>query len=194
MLPVKRFDAAKARLAGAPVDRPALAEAMALDVLAVVAGIVELVLVTDEPALAGAGLPLVPDPPARTHSAAAAAGVAAAVTRGAERVLLLAGDTPAVTAHEVGQLLLGDGPEVVVVLDRHGTGTNGLVLAPPDALEPSFGRGSAARHLAAPGARPFSGPGLATDVDTPDDLEALRALLAGRPPAVAPRTRAVLGA
>ena len=40
------------------------------------------------------------------------------------------------------------GPEVVIVPDRHGTGTNGLLLAPPDAIAPSFGPGSCERHRA----------------------------------------------
>ena len=64
---------------------------------------------------------------------------------------------------------------VVVVPDRHGTGTNALVLSPPDAIEPSFGPDSLARHVAAAEAAGVpSGsrrcPALALDVDTPDDL------------------------
>jgi 2-phospho-L-lactate guanylyltransferase len=84
----------------------------------------------------------------------------------------------------------------VIVPDRHGTGTNALVLAPPDAIAPSFGAGSFARHTAlarTAGARvrvaePRS---LCLDVDTPGDLAALRAALAERPGG-ARRTRAVL--
>ena len=40
------------------------------------------------------------------------------------------------------------GREVVIVPDRHGTGTNGLLLAPPDAIAPSFGPDSCERHRA----------------------------------------------
>ncbi len=36
---------------------------------------------------------------------------------------------------------------VGVIPDRHGAGTNGLLLSPPDAIEPSFGPGSRERHL-----------------------------------------------
>jgi len=66
--------------------------------------------------------------------------------------------------------------------DRHGTGTNALVLSPPDAIKPSFGPDSLARHTAAAEAaglphRVEDVPSLAHDVDTPEDLAALAALL-----------------
>ncbi len=81
--------------------------------------------------------------------------------------------------------------------DRHGTGTNGLLLTPPDAIAPSFGPDSCERHRAlaqAAGAacrlqRPSS---LLLDIDTGADLQALRERLSGDP-ARASRTRAVLG-
>ena len=80
--------------------------------------------------------------------------------------------------------------------DRHGLGTNALRLAPPGVLTPAFGPGSFARHAAraaAAGAsvRVAPAPSLELDVDTPDDLVALRAALAALPDA-APRTRAAL--
>ena len=37
-------------------------------------------------------------------------------------------------------------PGVTIVPDRHGTGTNALLLDPPDAIAPSFGPGSFERH------------------------------------------------
>jgi 2-phospho-L-lactate guanylyltransferase len=87
--------------------------------------------------------------------------------------------------------------EVAIVPDRHGTGTNGLLLSPPDAIDPSFGPDSRARHeqlARAAGVayrieRPCS---LLLDVDTGDDLAVLRERLAGEH-VRAPRTRAVLG-
>lgn len=115
-----------------------------------------------------------------SHARAAALGIAAALEDGAERVLCAPIDCPAMTAADV-DVLLRDAlrPGVTVVPDRHGEGTNALVLEPPDAIEPSFGPGSRARHeaLAARAGAPcrmLEVPALALDVDTPADLEAAR--------------------
>ncbi len=65
-------------------------------------------------------------------------------------------------------------PLVVLVPDRHGRGTNALLVAPPDAIEFGFGGDSRRAHAACAadaGARyvELDGP-LTVDVDTPDDL------------------------
>jgi len=72
---------------------------------------------------------------------------------GIERVLCVPGDCPTLDPAELNALLRADSAgggerEVVIVPDRHGTGTNGLLLAPPDAIAPSFGPGSCERHRA----------------------------------------------
>ena len=68
----------------------------------------------------------------------------------------------------------GGRPVVVVVPDRHGDGTNALLVSPPDAIPFRFGAGSRAIHLAAGTEAGASvaevGGELALDVDTPDDL------------------------
>ena len=210
---------------GAP-DRRELAEAMAVDVLdalVAVPGLGGVVAVTAEPRAAtaarDAGARVVHDDREAGQSAAATLGVEAALALSAERVLLVPGDCPALDPDEVGALLAGRGaarallaaprrsaaahgppgrraPEVVVVADRHGSGTNALLLTPPGAIAPSFGPGSLARHAArarAAGAavRIAEIPSLSLDVDTPDDLEALRSALASREGGAA-RTRALL--
>jgi 2-phospho-L-lactate/phosphoenolpyruvate guanylyltransferase len=86
--------------------------------------------------------------------------------------------------------------EVVIVPDRHGTGTNGLLLTPPDAIDPSFGTDSRTRHerlarSAGVACRVERLPSLLLDVDTGDDLDALLERLVGER-VRAPRTRAVL--
>jgi 2-phospho-L-lactate guanylyltransferase len=145
---------------------------------------------------APAAFELVHDPLEAGQSPAAARGVREAAARGADRVLLVPGDCPALDPAEVDDLLATAEPGVVIVPDRHGSGTNALLIAPPEAITPAFGPGSFARHAAlarAAGARVRVErlPSLELDVDTPGDLAALRAALAGRP-GVAPRTRALL--
>jgi 2-phospho-L-lactate guanylyltransferase len=65
------------------------------------------------------------------------------------------------------------------VPDRHGAGTNVLVVAPPTAIEPAFGTDSRAAHRAAAavaGATYLEAGGpLTLDVDTADDLLAAEA-------------------
>ena len=198
VLPVKSFGLAKQRL-GAAVgadERRALARAMVGDVLEAlsrVPGLDGVIVVTAEADLPLDGVEVVHDPAEAGQSAAAALGIDAALARGAERVLLVPGDCPALDADEVGALLADPAAGVVIVPDRHGTGTNALLLAPPTAIAPAFGPGSLARHVALAGddARVAELPSLGLDVDTPGDLAALRAALAARPGG-APRTRALL--
>jgi len=206
VLPVKRFEFAKTRLGGAlrPDDRRALAQAMVADVLdallrsPVLDGVV---VVTNEgpvAALAGAaGARVLGDPHEAGQSAAALVGIASALEEGRERVLLVPGDCPALDGAAIETLLAAapPAPSVTAVADRHGEGTNALLLAPPNAIEPGFGPGSLERHrarAAAAGAawHTVELPALALDVDTAEDLAALRAVLAS----AGPRTRAALEA
>jgi 2-phospho-L-lactate/phosphoenolpyruvate guanylyltransferase len=206
VLPVKSFGRAKQRLdaaVGQP-QRGELAAAMAGDVLAALAqvrGIDDVVVVTAEAraaaAAAAAGAHVIDDPLEAGQSAAAARGVRAATARGAVRTLLVPGDCPALVPGELEQLLgAHPGAGVVIVPDRHGSGTNALLLTPPAVIEPAFGPGSFARHavlgvVAGAVVRVAQAPSLELDVDTPGDLVALRTGLAALPGA-APRTRAVL--
>jgi 2-phospho-L-lactate/phosphoenolpyruvate guanylyltransferase len=207
VLPVKSFANAKQRLGEAvgDSDRQDLAAAMVGDVLAALSAVAQLddvIVVTAEPVAADAaeraGAVVVHDPDEWGQSAAANRGIDAALARDASRALLVPGDCPALEPGEVARLLERDDdtPSVVIVPDRHGSGTNALLLAPPAAVEPSFGTGSFARHAArarAAGAavKVCELPSLGLDIDTPDDLAALRRALAARPD-TAHRTRAVL--
>jgi len=198
ILPVKTFGRAKQRLTGGFGDRPSLAAAMVadvLDALVAVPELDELIVVTAQAVSAGTDILIVHDPVEAGQSAAAALGIEAALQRGAERVLLVPGDCPALDPREVSALLALSG-DVVIVPDRHGTGTNSLVLTPPTIMAPAFGEGSFARHkrLAAAAGASFvvANPGsLELDVDTPDDLAALHRALGARPGG-AVRTRRLL--
>lgn len=194
VVPVKRFADAKQRLAehiGEPTRR-ALSEAMVTDVLIALRRskkVDRVIVVTSEPAAEalanGYDAEPVLDDDETSHRSAALIGVRSARERGARRVLLVPGDCPALNPKEVDALLSDTLPEpgVVVIPDRHGTGTNGLVLAPPDVMEPSFGPDSAERHLELARAAGIAAevrevPSLALDVDTIEDLQALRDALA----------------
>ena len=204
VLPIKTFARAKHRLSQAvePPGRRELAEAMVGDVLEALAAVDRLdlvIAVTAEPRAAAAareaGAQVVHDDREAGQSAAAALGIAAAQGLGAARALLVPGDCPALDPAEV-RGLLGSEAGVVIVPDRHGAGTNALLLRPPEAIEPSFGPGSFARHAARAREAGFAPrvaaiPSLVLDVDTPDDLAALRAALAARSGGAA-RTRALL--
>ncbi|HEY4428799.1 MAG TPA: 2-phospho-L-lactate guanylyltransferase [Solirubrobacteraceae bacterium] len=210
VLPVKRFELAKQRLGASVADgvRIALARAMVTDVLQALAetsGIDSTIVVTRERMLAGAaremGAHVIEDETESGQPAAVELGVRHALDRGLERVLCVPGDCPGLDPAELERLLAGSPAasetEVVILPDRHGTGTNGLLLCPPDAIPPAFGPDSCARHLALARAagvpcRVEQLPSLLLDIDTGADLEVLRERLAAQGPR-APRTRAVLG-
>src|SRR4051794_21508158 len=148
------------------------------------------IVVTSQPSAmdlaAAAGAEILPDPDDGGHSGAALAGIARARALGARCVILLPGDCPLLDPRELERLLTGM-PEryVAVVPDRHGTGTNALALAPPEAIRPAFGEDSCARHVAA--AREAGVPyaveelsSLGLDLDTPADVVALTRALAER--------------
>src|SRR5437899_7897280 len=101
-----------------------------------------------------------------------------AVAAGADALLVLPIDLPRVSADAISDVLapLDDPrrPLVAIVPDRHGRGTNALLIAPPDAIGVCFGGDSRRAHVtaaSAAGARlvELGGP-LALDIDTPDDL------------------------
>lgn len=123
-------------------------------------------------------------------NAAIQAGRSLAVARGATAVLVLPADLPAITPGALSELVdacregaegatsLGTRGIVGLVPDRHGEGTNALLVSPPALIEPAFGSASRAIHRAeatAAGATylELGGP-LGLDVDTRADL-----LLAG---------------
>lgn len=193
VLPVKRFVAAKSRLGQADL-RDRLAPAMVEDVMRAVAGL-DVIVVSGEPSIRSLttelGFEQIEDPD-QGHVAAAGRGIARALERGADSVALVAGDCPLIDAADLRPASAG----VVVFADRHGTGTNGLILSPPGAISPSFGPDSRARHEAlareagvACEVRERSS--LAIDADTPEDIEVITAALRANPDA-APATATVL--
>jgi 2-phospho-L-lactate/phosphoenolpyruvate guanylyltransferase len=212
IIPVKRFGVAKQRLLEA-LDRPgraALVKAMLADVLAATASaelIERLIVVTGERRAERIALHSAPHPTASLevfrdpqdvgHSEAATLGIVRAKALGAGCVALLPGDCPLLEPAELDAALerMRSG-RVAIVPDRHGTGTNALLLSPPDAIGPGFGPSSCARHADRAcraghevAIEPLDSLGL--DVDTLDDLAALAEALE-RAPHRAPATAAEL--
>jgi 2-phospho-L-lactate guanylyltransferase len=95
-------------------------------------------------------------------------------------VALIPGDCPLLIPDELAAALERMQHGLVVVIpDRHGTGTNALLMSPPPAIGPAFGPDSSARHLdrarrAGYAAVTEAVPSLGFDLDTPEDLEFLR--------------------
>jgi 2-phospho-L-lactate/phosphoenolpyruvate guanylyltransferase len=194
ILPIKSFDQAKQRLKEEldPSPRRALVEAMFSDVLVALrrSKLVDQVLVvsSDHGAqrIAGGYGAMVLEDEDLGHNDAATRGVQRALELGIERALLVPGDCALLDPLELDELIGRPvtTASVLIVPDRHGTGTNALLITPPDALAPSFGPGSHDRHLrtaAAAGvqAQSVAVASLALDVDTPEDLVAIEATLAG---------------
>ena len=99
-------------------------------------------------------------------------------TRG---VLVLPADLPLVTREDVLTLIerAGEPPSVVIAPDRHGTGTNALLISPTGLIEYDFGENSFERHCQHArdaGARLeiVNLPTLGLDLDLPEDLELVR--------------------
>lgn len=192
ILPIKSFDEAKQRLSAEldPTPRRALVEAMFSDVLIALrrATLVDQVLVVsaDNVAqrIAGGYDAMVVEDEDLGHNQAAARGAARALELGVDRVLMVPGDCPLISPVELDELLARPvaSPSLLVVPDRHGTGTNALVVTPPDALAPAFGPGSHNRHREHASAagipvETVEVPSLALDIDTPEDLAAVEATL-----------------
>ena len=192
ILPIKSFGEAKQRLAHElnSSTRRVLAEAMFSDVLVALrrtVSISEIVVVTADHGAqriaAGYGATVLADND-EGHNVAASNGVQQALRSGADRVLLVPGDCPLLDPKELDQLIarpVGD-RSVLVIPDRHGTGTNALLLTPPDAMTPAFGPGSCQRHVynarvAGVVAEVVEVASLAIDVHTPDDLALVQTTL-----------------
>ena len=111
---------------------------------------------------------------------------AVAVEAGVDRLLIVPADLPLLRPADVAAVLgqaaaLPTGQGVVIAPDAAATGTNAVLLAPPDALSPQFGVGSYRAHLAQADSRGLPRvtvrrPSLSLDLDTPADVARLLAV------------------
>jgi 2-phospho-L-lactate guanylyltransferase len=196
IVPVKALAQAKRRLAPVLPDaaRRRLVLAMLEDVLAAVAevrGIERVVVVTPDANAASLadsrGALVVPEPGAGELNAAVESAIAFALSRGAGQALVLPADIPLATPAELSSLIGSrrSTPGVTLAPSHDSNGTNALLLAPPNAIEPCYGPGSYLQHMSQAMARHIDVnvlhlAGVARDIDEPADLAQLSAAAGAR--------------
>jgi 2-phospho-L-lactate/phosphoenolpyruvate guanylyltransferase len=188
ILPVKRLDWAKSRLNGAlsPQQRRSLAEALMRNALLALLNshaLERVVVVSADPE----ALALAQQNGAAAFAETSGGGLnqaltdarAAAVRQGATSLLVLASDLPLVLPSDVQTFVReNNGPGMILAPDRRRQGTNALLLRPAGAIEFAYGVDSFERHLllardAGLNAQVCELPGLAFDIDLPEDLDDL---------------------
>jgi coenzyme F420-0:L-glutamate ligase/coenzyme F420-1:gamma-L-glutamate ligase len=201
LVPVRGLEVAKARLGEAldAEERRALVGRLLARTVAAAAAtpaVAEVVVVSPDPEVVALAAALGARGVAQEGDGlneGLATGRAWAVAAGADAVLVVPGDLPAVTSTELARIVemaragsaspttggAAAGALVALVADRAGSGTNVLLVAPPDAIAFRYGEGSRAAHAAAARAAgaaylEIAGP-LDLDLDTPDDLLAAEA-------------------
>ncbi|MDP9263573.1 MAG: hypothetical protein M3O85_04540, partial [Acidobacteriota bacterium] len=113
------------------------------------------------------------------ESAAIARATLALEAQGATSLLVIPGDIPLVTAQELEAIYAAAPPAgTVLVPSRDGRGTNAALRQPTSLFPLRFGNDSFVPHQAAAAATGLplvvlTLPGIALDVDTPQDLAAL---------------------
>lgn len=112
-----------------------------------------------------------------SESASVDFGSREAAKRGADAVLRLPIDLPLITAKDIETVLDADKSElsVVIVPSRDGTGTNAILRRPPTLFPSHFGAGSLDKHIreaeqANASCTLLDLPGIALDIDEPEDL------------------------
>ena len=190
LIPLKRLDAAKTRLAPALTnhERGRLMAGMLAWVAraAVRAGAGRVALASSDPAAPELarrlGVECVSDGGLPWNEGLVHAR--SLLDRPAAAVLYLAGDLPLVDAADVTALLEAGGEGTAVIGRAHDGGTNALWVCPAAALVPAFGAAASASVHAVRAqehgltALIVDRPGIAHDVDTPADLAAVRRLAA----------------
>jgi 2-phospho-L-lactate guanylyltransferase len=195
VVPIRGLETAKTRLGGDldAEERLALVTELLRRTLVATRDarrIAGTVVVTMDPAAAGlakrhGAIGLVERAPGLNEAIDAARSLA--VARGATAILVLPADIPAAAAEHIDTLIEAAAGHaaptglVALVSDRHGHGTNALLLSPPSVVRPAFGDSSRAGHARAAraaGARyaELDSP-LSLDVDTAADLLAAEAVM-----------------
>ena len=191
LVPVKNLSAAKQRLA-AVLDQPSrtkLAQAMLHDVLTTLHGWKnrpQVAVVTGDPyavTLATEyGFDIIADPDNPGETGAIEMATRVCMDRGVDSTLIIPADIPLIQAWELEEIVK-NAPAAgsVLVPAADGRGTNAAFRRPADLFRLRFGNDSFKPHYAAAQAtgKPcivLNLPGIAVDVDNPEDLEQLVSL------------------
>jgi 2-phospho-L-lactate guanylyltransferase len=191
LVPAKALDQAKGRLASllSEEERRKLALAMLEDVVRALQAVPVIDFITvvspDAEVLAKArelGAEGLEEPASvRGINQALAFGMESAVTEGAETLLIVLADVPAVTPADVESVLaeLPNG-KGVAICPSSARGTSILALRPPDVIPFRFGQNSFAAHKREAMARGITATvaridSVAHDIDEPEDLRELLA-------------------
>jgi 2-phospho-L-lactate guanylyltransferase len=190
LVPVKNLANAKQRLSAVldPEARQELAQAMCADVLATLAHWQRrpavTVVTSDRFASDLAtrfGFEIAADDANPGETGAIEMATALYRDRGVEFTLVIPADIPMIESFEL-QKIVDAAPQkgAVMVPDAAGRGTNAALRAPADLFPLQFGNDSFLPHLAAAKATGLPCvvlelPGIALDVDRPEDLQALAA-------------------
>ena len=191
LVPVKNLSAAKQRLA-AVLDQPSrtkLAQAMLHDVLTTLHGWKDrpqVAVVTGDPYAVKLateyGFDIIADPDNPGETGAIEMATRICVERGVDSTLIIPADIPLIQAWELEEIVK-NAPAAgsVLVPAADGRGTNAAFRRPADLFRLRFGNDSFKPHHAAARAtgKPcvvLNLPGIAVDVDNPEDLEQLLSL------------------
>jgi len=195
-LPVKEFAGAKQRLASllTAMQREALAATMLEDVLTALSGaaLAGILVNTVDPRAAALaeryGARVVAED-ARSGHTGAVAGMARVLAReGRAGMLAIPGDIPRVTAAEIDAVLAArpPAPSFTISPAHDEMGSNAVLCCPPEVMALRFGDNSYFPHLDAArrhGVDPMivPQPGIALDIDHPQDLRAFLSATPVRP-------------
>jgi len=188
LLPVKDFRESKQRLVPA-LDanaRAQLAQAMLRDVLSVLARarapqrVVVFTAADEVMEMARPfGFNIAFEKSVDGHSAAVNQMVEE-LSATSSRILSIAADLPRLVPSEIDFAFNAASEPITFIPSRDWTGTNGVLFIPPARIAMEYGQGSFRRHLSkatAAGIRSdvMDLPGIAFDIDTPEDLQAFLA-------------------
>ena len=188
LLPVKKFDRSKKRLAPhhSEDERAALACALCEDMFRVVAqvkGVDRVYVVSAEYHALSLARQLnwhvIDESEQVSESASVDAASRHCAREGVKALLRLPIDLPLIIPSDIETLFyfLEPAPSVVIVPSRDGTGTNALLRSPPDLFPSHFGPDSFALHLkeaekAGAKVAIVRNERIALDIDEPNDLRA----------------------